>query len=209
MDSVCAMSKYLEDKIRLVNELCASQIRVGYEDLALIFCAVISACAARKWEGPNIDRKRFVELLTNHSPSEVCTSWVSIAALINKNLIDEADTPSANDETRIFRDKEIDLPLADAGKKYQHVKVRDLKNCSYAALIYGWLRCGYAHEYAPNQNITQIAASSTRVSCQLHWSTTLPFSEHRELGLARCENRRLRATACDERVEFATKHGGK
>lgn len=153
------MSKYLESKIRLVSELVESDVHVGYEDLALILCAVMSACAARRWQGNGFDRKRFVELLVNHSPTDAHTSWVSIAALVNKNFVDEADTPFAHDETRIFRDEDIDLPLAAAAKRYQHFKLRDLKKCSFAALIYEWLRCGYAHEYAPNENITQAAAS--------------------------------------------------
>jgi hypothetical protein len=119
----------------------------------------MSACAARRWHGSNIDRRRFIELLANHSPAEANTSWVSIAALVNKNFIDEADTPFAHGQTRIFRDDEIDLPLADASSRYPQVRVRDLKQCTFAALIYKWLRCGYAHEYAPNPNVTQVAAS--------------------------------------------------
>jgi hypothetical protein len=153
------MSKFLDDKIRLVNELVDSGIRVGYEDLALILCTVISASAARRWPGPRIDRKRFVELLANQSPPDAHTSWVSIAALVNKHLVSEADTPFARNNTRIFRDDEIDLTLGEAAKAYPHLAIRDLKRCSYAALIYEWLRCGYAHEYGPDEHITQVAAS--------------------------------------------------
>lgn len=153
------MSKFLEDKIRLVRELIESDIRVGYEDLALILCAVISACAAGRWPEPRIDRKRFVELLVTHSPADARTSWVSLAALINKHFVSEADTPFARDETRIFRDEEIDLTLGDAAKAYPHLTIRDLKKCSYANLIYEWLRCGYAHQYGPDEHVTQVAAS--------------------------------------------------
>ena len=160
------MSKYLEGKIRLVNELIDSNVRVGYEDLVLILCTVLSACASGRWPGPRIDRKRFVELLIEHSPPDLHTSWISVPALVNKNLVRESDTPYARDNTRIFRDEEIDLCLPDAVKVYPRIDPRNLKRCSYAALIYDWLRCSYAHEYRADEHITQVAASrhSARVS---------------------------------------------
>ena len=39
---------FLVDRIRLVRELQRSDIEVHYADLALILCAVISACSERR-----------------------------------------------------------------------------------------------------------------------------------------------------------------
>lgn len=154
------MRHFLEDRIRLVRELVDSDISVAYGDLVLILSAVMSSCAAARWPGNGIDRRRFVELLVKLSPSDAHTNWVCVPALINLNLVAEADTPYGRGEnTRIFRDHEIDLDLTVAQSTYSTVSLRDLKRCTYAVLIYEWLRCGYAHEYCPHENITHVPPS--------------------------------------------------
>jgi len=159
---------FLQDRIRLVRELVDSEISVSYGDLVLILSAVISACAAARWPGRGIDRRRFIALLVQFSPSEAHTTWVCVPALINSNLVAEVDTPygSPGDNTRIFRDHEIDLELSVAQAKYSNVSRADLKRHTYAALIYEWLRCGYSHEYCPHENITHVPPSrhSARLS---------------------------------------------
>ena len=158
------MKEFLQDRIRLVNELFESEIRIHYADLALILCTVLSSCSALRWPGERIDRRRFIELLIQQSPAEAHTSWVSIPALINKGLISESETSygAPGQSTRIFRDEEIDLSLHDAAIKYPRLKMRDLKQSTYAALIYAWLRCGYAHQYSASEYVTHIEASSSK-----------------------------------------------
>lgn len=161
------MREFLLDRVRLVRELLASDIQVAYADVVLILCCVISAAASRRWPGERIDRRRFVELLVQHSPPDAHADWVCVPALINRGLLAEADTPyGPGGNTRIFRDEEIDLPLSSAETTYPQVQCRELRNCSYAALIYTWLRCGYAHDYCAHENITHVPASrrSARVS---------------------------------------------
>ncbi len=154
------MRQFLEDRIRLVRELIDSDVSVAYGDLVLILSAVISSCAAARWPGRGNDRRRFVELLIQYSPADAHTNWVCVPALINSNLIAEADTPyGPSENTRIFRDDEVDLELTAAQAKYASVLLGDLKRCTYAVLIYEWLRCGYAHEYCPHNNITHVPPS--------------------------------------------------
>ncbi|MGA2619205.1 MAG: hypothetical protein ABSF26_16475 [Thermoguttaceae bacterium] len=154
------MRDFLQGRIRLVRELIDSDIRISYGDLVLILTAVISACAAARWPGGRIDRCRFVELLVRHSLPDAHTTWVCVPALINSSLVAEADTPyGPGESTRIFRDDEIDLDLPAARARYQHVSPIRLKQCTYASLIYEWLRCGYAHEYCPHDNITPVPPS--------------------------------------------------
>jgi hypothetical protein len=121
----------------------------------------MSACAAARWPGRGTDRRRFVELLVRFSPIDAHTTWVCVPTLINSHLVAEADTPYGppGEDTRIFRDHEIDLELSAAQAKYSNVPRADLKRCTYAVLIYEWLRCGYAHEYCPHENITHVPPS--------------------------------------------------
>lgn len=154
------MKQYLLDRIRLVRDLQSSGISVHYNDLVLILCAVLSACAAQRWPGSGIDRKRFVELLVKISPPEYHTDWVAIPALIADGLVDENDTLYVGNETRIFTDEEIDQPILDAAARFPQVGLKKLKSHTYASLIYAWLRNGYAHEYLAHRNITHVQASS-------------------------------------------------
>jgi hypothetical protein len=82
--------------------------------------------------------------------------------------IKESNSPfgQPGQATRIFRDDEIDLDLPHCRTVYPTVSIRHLKECSYAVLIYKWLRCGYAHEYSPHVNISHYPPSrhNARVS---------------------------------------------
>jgi hypothetical protein len=153
---------FLEGRVRLVRELMGGGIKVHRADLILIICAVISACAARRWPGRDIDRKRFLELLVKHSSDESRISWVSVPTLINSGLITENKTRYENrgEAGRNYRDDEIDLCFGEAEKKYRHITFKDLKKCTYASLIYEWLRCGYAHEYCERGDTTPVGPAS-------------------------------------------------
>ena len=130
--------------------------------MVLIICAVISACAAQRWPGRDIDKKRFLELLIKFSPAESRTLWVSVPALINAGLIAKNTTRYGRLEEsgRNYRDDEIDICFDEARKLYPHIMPRDLKKYTYAWLIYEWLRCGYAHEYCARGNTTPFPSAS-------------------------------------------------
>lgn len=155
------MEKFLKGRLDLVDVLAADVAGATYADLVLIITSVLSACASVRWPGTGIDKRRFVELLVRHAPEDSRASWVSVPALINAGFVAESDTPYGppGESTRIFCDHEIDLAFDDAKAKYSHVPTRQLRRHSYACLIYEWLRCGYAHEYCPHENITHVPAS--------------------------------------------------
>jgi hypothetical protein len=159
------MRKFLLERVELVRQLIDSQLPWHYADCALILCSVMSACAADRWPSQpkeRIDRRRFTELLVGCSPPDAHAEWVSVPALIVKGLVEEKDTPYGLNGSRIFKDEEIDLPLADAALKYPGVNVQALKNNCYATLIYEWLRCGFAHQYWGNENTTPYVPSRDR-----------------------------------------------
>ncbi len=155
------MRAFLQDRIRLVNELVVGGPEVAYADLVLILTAVISGCAAARWPGSGIDRNRYVELLVRYSPAEFHCDYVCVAGLLRSNLIAESETPwgKPGDATRIYTDEEIDMSLSDARLQYPNLSVKDLKNHAFATLVYSWLRCSYAHEYALTRSATHMPAS--------------------------------------------------
>ena len=155
------MKSFLKDRVRLVRELMNSGPNVAYADLCLILCAALSACAALRWPGKKIDRKRFIELLVLHSNPDHNAGWISVPALISNGLLQESVTPygKPGEFTRIFCDYEIDMDIANARTSYPSVKDSDLRSHSYACLIYEWIRCGYAHEYCLNGHATSVPAS--------------------------------------------------
>jgi len=155
------MQRFLQQRVDLAEYLL-SEVRLShYADVALILTAVLSACAAHRWPGTGINRKRFIELLALHSLERFHTTWVSVPALINDKLIQETETPYGRPgmSTMIFCDEEIDLSIQEAGNHYPNISVKHLRNHCYSSLIYVWLRCGYAHEYVANENITHVPAS--------------------------------------------------
>jgi len=155
------MEPFLRGRIDLAKSLADGNPLASYADVALILTAVLSACASIRWPGKGIDRKRFIELLVSLSPADLRTSWVSIPALVNQRFISGRDTPYGGGYHRQnFRDDEIDLCLEEARTKYASVPGDQLRKHSYASLIYEWLRCGYAHQYCPHENITHIPPSS-------------------------------------------------
>lgn len=149
---------YLVGRVRLVQEMLKSDLNEAcYADYVLILCAVMSACAARTWNGTGIDRKRFVELLVRNSTNDHHITWICMPALINAGHLKQADVNANwnNHCDRIYTDEEIDMELSVAELKFPQVERKVLKKHSYASLIYEWLRCGYAHEYMPSGSITE------------------------------------------------------
>lgn len=156
-------SRFLLTRVANAKQLLSgSDWTSVWPDIVLMLCTVISACSAKRWPGKaGIDKKRFVELLVCDSPEDFHLAWISIPALINRGQLPESATPygAPGNSSRIYCDEEIDLPFDRARTEYPQVLAKDLKSCSYAHLIYDWLRCGYAHEYKSGEFISHMPAT--------------------------------------------------
>jgi hypothetical protein len=157
------MQKFLEGRIDFVKNLLQSDMDVTYGDIMLITCAILSACAARRWpkQEKKTDKEKFTGLLIEHSPPEFRTSWVSVPSLLYDGLISERETPwgAIGKGCRIFCDDEIDLSLEEAIAKYPQIAPQTIREYSYASLIYKRLRCAYSHEYRPHASVNEMQAS--------------------------------------------------
>ena len=152
---------YFRKKIAYAESLCVTESKADYSDVCIVLCAILSACAAIRWPGKNIDKARFIELLIMHSKPEHGLDLVSIPTLMNDKLIHYSDTPYSKpgQSNRIFIDEEIDLRFSDAKSKFKNLDEKELKSRTYASLIYEWIRCGYAHEYLLGGYACQVPAS--------------------------------------------------
>ncbi|MCE5186634.1 MAG: hypothetical protein LLF76_10970 [Planctomycetaceae bacterium] len=155
------MQEFLRNRIELVKKLRESDLPVHYADLVLILCSVLCGCAARRWPGKENDRKRFIELLIGWSPERLKTSWISVPSLLNEGLITISQTPydDFGNSCRIYCDDEIDLSFNEALDKYPMIPPKQLRQHSFAVIIYERLRCGYAHQYWHHNSITHVPAS--------------------------------------------------
>lgn len=155
------MKEFLQGRLELVEHLANNVTQAHYADLVLLLTAVLSACASRRWPGERIDKKRFVELLVRYSPEDFHTSWVSLPALLGDYPWAD-ERPFGVPDTRVLCGYEVDVSCEQAALQYPEMSGRRLREHSYAALIYRWLRCGYAHEYWAHPNVTHVPAADEK-----------------------------------------------
>lgn len=158
------MRQFLLGRIQLVHHLMSSKtIDIEYHDIALILCSVMSAAATAQWRGSSQgqDKKRFVELLINHTTPDFRTDNVSVPILLNTGHVDRSTTHYGQTEfaARILTDSEVDISINAARLAFPSVANRVLKKHTYAALIYTLLRCGYAHSYYYKEDVTHVRPS--------------------------------------------------
>ena len=130
-----------------------------YGEAMLILCAVLSALAAEVWLGKRIDQKRFVELLKDYAPVNFNTTKISIpmlvwhlgqngksteAQVIRKSLLNFC-------QTRVLTGEDIDQTESEILILCNSISVKDMRECSYANILYREVRSGYAHEYQPGK----------------------------------------------------------
>ncbi|MDF1790168.1 MAG: hypothetical protein P1U82_30195, partial [Verrucomicrobiales bacterium] len=83
------MKSFLEERLELLRAIQRGDVdHAGYPEIALISCAVLSSCAASRWTGSGIDKKRFIELLVSETAGSLKADWVSIPTLINRGVIE-------------------------------------------------------------------------------------------------------------------------
>lgn len=143
------MKAYLQRKIAFARSLAQAGSNAEYGDVCVVLSAILSGCSSVRWPGRGIDRSRFTEMLIRYSKPEHGADLVSIPILLNDGLIDLASTrySAPGESCRVFAGEEIDLPMSEARNRFPAVDDQKLKDRTYAALIYSWIRCGYAHEY--------------------------------------------------------------
>ncbi|MEW8070929.1 MAG: hypothetical protein AB2826_10945 [Candidatus Thiodiazotropha sp.] len=144
-----------EIALRLHNGECGG----SYGESVIILCAVISALSADVWPGRNIDRVRFVELLKKFASSELAVDKISTPLLIAKlqgdNKINECDKLKKGllnvDYSLVVTGNDVDKYENEILKACDSLSLKEIREQSYANILYTEIRSGYAHEYRPGK----------------------------------------------------------
>lgn len=137
--------------------------RATFYDEGILLCSVLIACAAQRWPGEDVDRKRFVELLVRHSRDEMMCSWVSLPMLIRRGVIEETmPALSLPSKDNVWRDVDVDHPIATVLESRADLSPIEAKRCSYANLIYDWHAGGYPTISAALSPITCVPTGRKR-----------------------------------------------
>jgi hypothetical protein len=128
-----------------------------YAESVIILCTVLSALAAEVWPGEKKDRARFVELLKEFAPTNYEITKISIPLLVT-----HLKNKQNNKECEIIRNAflncspdlvltgdDIDKPETEIMMLCNTLELKDLRDHSYANLLYTEVRSAYAHEYKP------------------------------------------------------------
>jgi hypothetical protein len=156
------MREFLLERVALAESLHSNQVATFYDE-AILLCSVLSACAAMRWPGSDIGRKRFVELLVMHSPPYMACTWVSVPMLVSQGLLDPslAQLPNPTKDNS-WRDVDVDGELDTIVKQHPTLSIDAAKSCSYASLVYAWHRGGYSNEWSADSLITCVPGSRKR-----------------------------------------------
>jgi hypothetical protein len=82
MSSQTWRQHWVAEKCRVADRLSRGEAGGSYAEAAIIVCAALSALAAELWDGRNIDRVRFVEMLVRLGAQASECSRISIPLLV-------------------------------------------------------------------------------------------------------------------------------
>ena len=149
--------QWIGQKCNLASGLSRGESGGGYAEAMLIICASISALSAEVWPGRKIDHVRFVELLTTFGPEADTFRTISVPLLLQENEANlPANTMSAlrqqlgiSEKSLVVSGSIVDRAEVEILKCIPSLKLRDIRRCSYASILYSDIRSSYAHEYQP------------------------------------------------------------
>ena len=146
---------WVKGKSALARRLTTGQCGGGYADAVIILASAVSAMAADRWPGAGIDRKRFVQLLSEHCNPRLHARRISVPLLLGSCR----DTGKAAEEA-MLRSRFMDfLPsqivtgsLVDQDETAisaccPALSRSELRRFSYANLFYTEVRSALVHEY--------------------------------------------------------------
>jgi hypothetical protein len=152
-------TEWMQKKNEIALNLASGQCGGSYGEAAIILCAALSALAANVWPGKRIDRVRFAQLLKDFAPNRFQVTRVSIPLLVehlrtNKRTVESEAIQKAfldYDPWQILTGDDVDKSETESHVVCPTLSLKELREHSYANLLYEEIRSGYAHEYRPGQ----------------------------------------------------------
>jgi hypothetical protein len=139
---------FVKQKIETAKAIADGCCGGTYAEGSLIVCSIISAMSAIAWPGVNIDKKRFVEIITRY-PLAVDPKKVSRPLLAQDGKVSNSRLGISN--KAFYLSEDTDLNETDVLCLCPSLKLSKIRKYSYAHLLYEQIRCSYAHEYRIGQ----------------------------------------------------------
>lgn len=163
---------WMKTKQDVALRLAARECGGSYGEAAIILSAAISAIAADVWPGRRKDRVRFVEVLKEFTSPNLNVVRISVPLLIGA-LRQQGRTAEVFNLERTFLDHsparvltgdEVDRSEAETNRVCPSLSGKEMREFSYANLLYEEIRSGYAHEYRPGTRADSLAMTSVRTA---------------------------------------------
>jgi hypothetical protein len=146
---------WVSKKIDIAQHLNSGGCGGSYGEAVMILCAALSSLAAEVWPGRKRDAVRFVQLLVDYAPQQYDMKRISIPLLIahlrnskrDREVKIISDAFLKFDPSRVLVGDDVDKYENDILSMCKTVNIKDLRNHSYAYILYDEIRSGYAHEY--------------------------------------------------------------
>ena len=157
MSSQTWRQNWVGEKCNVAFRLSKGEAGGGYPEAVIIVCAALSALSAELWSGRGIDRVRFIEMLVRFGAHSNDCKTVSIPLLV-QHLNNSSRSAEAQDiqrafllpsSARVLTGPEIDQSEEDVFSVWPHLEIKEVRNCSYASILYSEIRSSYVHEYRP------------------------------------------------------------
>lgn len=150
-------SEWAAKKSEIALKLNGGACGGSYGEAVLILCAALSALAAEVWPGTGIDRKRFVHLLKRFSTPQLSATSISMPILAaslrrkrKRGTLKHLRRSYLNyGHSQVLTGDEVDKSEKQVLSVCPSLTSREIRECSYANLLYRELRSGYVHEYRP------------------------------------------------------------
>ena len=152
-------SEWAAKTCEVATRLSRGESGASYGEAVLILCAALSAFAAEVWPGTGIDRKRFIHLLKRFSRAALSPTVISVPILAahlrqkrKKGSLRRLKQAYLNfGSTRVVTGHDVDKTEKEIRSLCPRLSRREIRDCSYAALLYRELRSAYVHEYRPGK----------------------------------------------------------
>lgn len=150
---------WVTEKCDVAARLSRGEAGGSYAEAAIVVCAALSALAAELWEGPRIDRVRFIEMLTQFGPQSHHCKTVSVPLLV-QHLSDDSRSSDAlkiqqafslPTSARVLTGPDVDKGEQDVLSVCPQLNLKEVRGFSYASILYSEIRSSYAHQYRPGE----------------------------------------------------------
>ncbi|MFH0953060.1 MAG: hypothetical protein V1873_01890 [Verrucomicrobiota bacterium] len=184
------INKFALHRIGIAERLADGACDAGYPEAVILLLAVLSGIASLVWPGERIDRKRFVELLVTYCKPTLQTQFISTAMLVQEFARDtDPIKRQAADSIRqkylpphhalIITGDDADGMEDDLLIECPQLSKEQLRQFSYAHLLYREARCGLVHNYSLGKFATSRPMTDRKANVSyVNVTESSPSTEH-------------------------------